>query len=80
MPSAEFVPLYRQVMNDIRAKIASGEWPPDHRLPSTRELADHYGVSNGTVRAAVDRLLDAGVLRGHQGLAVYVARSGEELE
>lgn len=80
MPSAQFTPLYRQIMNDIKAKIASGEWPPGHQVPSTRELADHYGdqlglgrpVSHGTVRAAVERLIEADWLRGHQGLAVYV--------
>ncbi|HEU4541753.1 MAG TPA: GntR family transcriptional regulator [Jiangellaceae bacterium] len=71
MPRA--IPYYRRIMNDIRRKIGSGEWPPGHELPSTRELADQYGVSVGTVRAAVDRLVEAGVLEGHQGLAVFVA-------
>lgn len=76
----EFTPLYRQIMNDIKRKISDGEWPPGHEIPSTRELAEHYGaalglgrpVSPGTVRAAVDRLVEAEWLRGHQGLGVFV--------
>jgi len=70
---ADFTPLYRQVMEEIRAKISSGEWPPGHRLPSTRDLAVQYDISPGTVREGVNRLLEAGDLRGHQGLGVFVA-------
>lgn len=69
----EFVPLYQQVINDINAKIADGRLRPGDRLPSTAALAAEYDVSPGTVRFAINRLLDRGVLRGHQGLGVFVA-------
>lgn len=70
---AEFTPLYRRVMAEIRDKIRTGEWPPGHRLPSTRDLAVQYDVAPGTIREAVNRLIELGELRGHQGLAVFVA-------
>lgn len=65
-------PYYRRIMNDIKQKIDSGELPPGAELPSTRELAEQYQVSPGTVRTAVNFLLEAGILEGHQGLAVFV--------
>lgn len=68
---------YRAIMEDMLAKIASGEWPPGYRLPKHRELALTYGVSVGTVRAATDRLKDRGVLEGHQGVALFVAERSE---
>jgi DNA-binding GntR family transcriptional regulator len=78
VPEREFTPYYAQIMNDIRARIASGEWPPGHQLPSTATLLDQYGERLGvrsasTVREAISRLLDSGELRGHQGLGVFVA-------
>lgn len=80
MPAREFEPHYRRIIADIRRRIAEGEWPPGHRLPSTRELRDLYsdplGVrSLSTVRQAVTILLEAGELRGHQGLGVFVAEA-----
>lgn len=69
----EFVPYYRRIMADITSQISAGTLPPGSQLPSTQELATQYGVSTGTVRAAVDRLLEGGVLTGHQGRGVFVA-------
>jgi GntR family transcriptional regulator len=60
-------------MDDIRTQIGDGRLRPGDRLPSTPRLAAQYGVSPGTVRQAVSRLLEVGVLRGQPGLAVFVA-------
>jgi DNA-binding GntR family transcriptional regulator len=73
MPTADFVPYYAEIMNDLRGQIADGRLQPGDRLPSTRALANHYGHSPGTVREAIKRLMEEGVLRGHQGVAVFVA-------
>lgn len=40
---------YEQIADDIAARITSGEYPPHTRLPSTRQLADLYSVSAGTI-------------------------------
>lgn len=73
-------PYFRRIMADIRSRIASGEWPPGHRLPTTNELRDHYRLAYGsstltasTVRQGITLLIEAGVLRGQQGQGVYVA-------
>ncbi|MEE6259354.1 winged helix-turn-helix domain-containing protein [Plantactinospora sonchi] len=70
----KFEPHYRRIIADIRQRIASGEWPPGHKLPSTKALAEMYQVrSSSTVRSAVTILLETGELYGHQGLGVFVA-------
>ena len=43
-------PLYRQLMQRIRADIASGVYPVHSRIPSEAELGDAYQVSRVTVR------------------------------
>jgi GntR family transcriptional regulator len=67
------MPYYREIMDDIRRQIASGELQPGQRLPTTKELAETYHVGKTTVRQAIDRLLDAGDLTGHQGVGVHVS-------
>jgi DNA-binding GntR family transcriptional regulator len=80
MPTPGFTPYYVEIMNDIRAQIADGRLAPGQALPSTSELVTAYGhlsptgrVSPGTVRKAIETLIEEGALRGHQGVAVYVA-------
>lgn len=76
-------PFYRRIAADVRARVASGEWPPGHKLPSTAELVDFYKVQFGsatlapsTVRHAVGLLIELGELRGQQGLGVFVEGGG----
>lgn len=76
----DFTPYYARVAADIRAQIDDGRLPPGTKLPSTSELADAYGymspngrLSLGTIRKAIEELLDDGTVRGHQGVGVFVA-------
>lgn len=64
-------PRYERVMISLRERIAAGEFEPDGRLPSTRQLVDHYGFSRETIRQAITRMTMLGELRGEQGDAVY---------
>lgn len=50
------VPIYLQIMHLIRRKIASGEWPPGHRVPAVRELALKFGVNPNTMQRALSEL------------------------
>ena len=67
-----YVPMYRQIMREIRRRIEIGDLKPGDKLPTTRELADQYDTSTGTVRKAVEILLEAEILEGRQGLGVFV--------
>lgn len=76
----DFTPYYARIIADIRARIADGRLAPGAKLPSTPELVEQYGylsptgrVSAGTVREAINKLIEDGALRGHQGVGVFVA-------
>jgi GntR family transcriptional regulator len=46
----------QRLIDDITAKIESGEWPPGHQLPTDSQLRAQYDVSQMTVRTAMERL------------------------
>ncbi|MFC0508242.1 GntR family transcriptional regulator [Micromonospora costi] len=74
MPARTFEPHYRRIIADIRGRVASGEWPPGYKLPSTKALAEMYEVRSATtVRQAITILIETGELYGHQGLGVFVS-------
>lgn len=64
--------LYKQIADDLRDKIVSGELRPGAELPSYAMLADQYGVHPGTVIRAVDRLREAGLVETGTGLPTTV--------
>ena len=65
-------PLYRQLMQRIRADIASGAYAVHSRIPSEAELGEKYQVSRVTVRKALAELTGEGLLRRMQGKGTYV--------
>jgi DNA-binding GntR family transcriptional regulator len=71
-PSAR--PAYQRVADDLRDRIALGEYRVDDALPSTAELMSLYGVSSTVVRAAIRELKVEGLTRGQAGKAVFVVR------
>ena len=50
-------PLYQQVLEDIKAGIASGVYRPGNRIPSEPELSELYSVSRVTIRRAIEELV-----------------------
>ena len=66
-------PLYARVKAIVLARITGGEWPPGTALPAEMELARELGVSQGTVRKALDALTAEQVVVRRQGSGTYVA-------
>jgi GntR family transcriptional regulator len=66
-------PLYRELERAMRDALASGEWKPGEAIPAERRLAERHGVSIGTVRKAIDALVDANLLIRQQGRGTFVA-------
>ena len=64
---------YREVANDLQARIDSGEYPPGTKIPSYAQLAKLYSVGVTTVQRAILVLQERGTLVGVQGRGVYVA-------
>lgn len=66
-------PLYAQIRTLVVARISAGRWLPGAAIPTEMELARELGVSQGTVRKALDALAAEGVLVRRQGSGTYVA-------
>lgn len=66
--------LYRQVKDDLRRRIESGELAPGQALPSERELCERYGVSRPTLRQATQDLVRDGLLVVRRGVGTFVTQ------
>lgn len=72
------VPMsYREVADDLAARIGAGEYPPGSRLPSYAQLASLYSVSVSTISRAVGLLRYQELVAGVQGVGLFVTDQGE---
>jgi GntR family transcriptional regulator len=72
-----FQPLYLQVRKELLNRLIDGRWPQGMMLPSEQNLAHELGVSQGTVRKALDALSANGLLLRQQGRGTFVAEPEE---
>lgn len=70
------IALYVQLADILRYNILSGVWPAGHRLENFEQLAAHYSVARITVRQAVARLVQEGLLSTQRGRGTYVRNAG----
>lgn len=68
------LPLYQQVRDELLDNISSGAWLPDVPIPTESELTKNYEVAIGTIRKAVDTLVNDGLLYRSQGRGTFVRR------
>lgn len=82
--------MYRQIADDLRSKIISGELardfrnlvrsgelvgdPDEPRLPTESELMEQYGASRNTVRDAIRRLSNWGLVQTRPGRGTFVVQ------
>lgn len=69
--------LVEQVIEQLRASVAGGEWPVGHRIPNESDLVEALGVGRNTVREAVRALAHAGLFEVRQGDGTYVRATSE---
>lgn len=67
---------YASIAEDITRQINAELLKPGDPLPSRRELAEQYEVSEATIANALRHLAATGYTTGAQGKAVYVAQRG----
>ncbi|HEY9788117.1 MAG TPA: PLP-dependent aminotransferase family protein [Candidatus Obscuribacterales bacterium] len=67
------IPLHRQLYEEIRQLILSGELKANTKLPSTRVLSEELNVSRPTASAAYKQLLDEGYLQTFSGFGTFVS-------
>jgi GntR family transcriptional repressor for pyruvate dehydrogenase complex len=69
---AKPAPLADRVYEQLAARIASGEFRPNTRLPPEHDLAAMFGVSRPILRSALGRLKGEGIIVSRQGAGSYV--------
>ncbi|WP_331724788.1 GntR family transcriptional regulator [Streptomyces canus] len=73
--TAEDLQPYQRITQDVKDQVRLGRLQGNDKLPSTRELADHYGVAPGTVQRALAQLRTEGVIYSHQGRGSFIRES-----
>lgn len=74
LKTGEKIPLYEQLYEYIRREIRDGRIPSGEKLPSTRALSRHLGVSRSTVELAYEQLLSEGYIESQPYRGYYVAQ------
>ncbi len=77
-PPPSFRPLYLQIKALLEKSLEAGEWRPAEAIPSELDLAARFGVSQGTVRKAIDALAAENLVVRRQGKGTFVATHTEE--
>jgi GntR family transcriptional regulator len=70
---------YRQIADDLRASIRSGELAPGDRVPGENALMESYGVARMTARQALGLLLDEGIIVTRAGSGTHVRRFAQPI-
>ncbi len=73
LDDATSLPLYRQLYDQLRTAMVSGQLPAGSLLPSSRMLARELKVSRNTIVNAYDQLIAEGYLETSEGSATSVA-------
>ncbi|MFD8251892.1 GntR family transcriptional regulator [Streptomyces werraensis] len=65
-------PLYEQIAQILAARIADGTYPPRRRIPSEADIVAEFSVSRPAARAAVQLLVERGLVHTVRGKGSYV--------
>ena len=66
-------PIYRQIVEQVRRHVASGQWRAGDELPSVRALALEHAINPMTVSKAYSLLETEGLLERRRGMGMVVA-------
>ncbi len=67
------IPIYQQLVDEIRVAIKKGTLLSGQRLPTVQELTEKLGIARGTVKRAYDELEYAGLIEKVQGRGTFVS-------
>jgi len=73
LTTSDGVPVYRQIVNQVKYHIASGRLQPGQELPTIRALAERLLINPNTVVHAYSELEKEGVIECRHGSGTYVA-------
>ncbi|SHF08615.1 FadR/GntR family transcriptional regulator [Vibrio gazogenes] len=66
------------VYDQIKANICNNIWPPGTKIPSEPKLADLFEVSRVSIRSAVQKLRDYGIVVTYQGKGTFVSEEFDQ--
>lgn len=72
------IPASKQLYDQLLFAIASRQFPPGHRLPSTRQLAMQTGLHRNTISKVYGQLETTGMVESQAGSGIYVRSLGHE--
>lgn len=67
------VPIYLQVVQQVKQRIATGALLPGEKLPSVRDIAEQLRVNPNTIARAISELEHQGIVETRRGTGTYVA-------
>ena len=74
------IPIYLQVIEDIKQKIIAGALPPGSKLPSSRELAIEYQINPNTAARIYSEMESMGLSYTRRGIGTFVADDPQVVE
>jgi GntR family transcriptional regulator len=77
--TSDGVPIYQQIVNQVRYLIAAGRLKPGEELPPIRVLAEQLTVNPNTVARAYLELERAGAVTKRHGAGTYVSEARQAL-
>lgn len=78
--NSSMIPVYEQLMEQIKSEIINGELKETEGLPSVRAFANELKISALTVKKAYDKLEEEGFVVTVHGKGTYVAATNRQLE
>ncbi len=69
------IPKYETIAADIQRSIEDGSFNPGDKLPTVVELCDFYAASKVTIRRAIEKVTELGLVTSRRGSGTYVKES-----
>ena len=74
------LPIYLQIMTEIKRLIKTGTYKPSQKIPSVRELAIDYGVNPNTVQRALSELEREGLVASERTSGRFICDDIERIQ
>lgn len=74
------VPIYRQILDQIKEHIACGLLQPGEQMPSVRQVADELAVNQNTILKVYNELCRDGILKVERGSGTFVSDGFDKIQ
>lgn len=74
------LPVYKQIMNQVKYMISTDELKPEEKIPSVRELAEMLKINPTSVARAFHDLEHEGAIYTRRGSGTYISARANRLE